>query len=82
MENTALLERFEQLMKEQDHRELKAFLDDQLITDIAELIYELPDDAVEIINHLTLSRAAAANPHPTSRGCAVDRAAHPLPLKS
>lgn len=60
MENTALLERFEQLVKEQDHRELKAFLDDQLITDIAELIYELPDDAVEIINHLTLGRAAAA----------------------
>lgn len=60
MENTALLERFEQLLKEQDHRELKTLLDDQLITDIAELIYELPDDAVEIIHHLTLGRAAAA----------------------
>ncbi|MBO9155385.1 magnesium transporter [Chitinophaga sp. GCM10012297] len=60
MENTALLERFEQLLKEQDYRELKTLLDDQLITDIAELIYELPDDAVEIIDHLTLGRAAAA----------------------
>jgi hypothetical protein len=33
-------------------------------------------------NPTPFSRAAAANPHPTSRGCAVDRAAHPLPLKS
>lgn len=60
MENEVLLERFEQLAQEQNYRELKEFLDDQLITDIAELIYEVPDQADQIINHLTLGRAAAA----------------------
>lgn len=60
MENEALLERFEQLAHEQNFPELKELLDDQLITDIAELIYEVPDQATLIINHLTLGRAAAA----------------------
>ncbi|WP_298708595.1 magnesium transporter [Chitinophaga sp.] len=60
MENEALLEKFEQLAREQQPQELRSFLDDQLITDIAELIYEDPDQASLIINHLTLSRAAAA----------------------
>lgn len=60
MENEALLEKFEQLAREQQPQELRSFLDDQLITDIAELIYEDPDQASLIINNLTLSRAAAA----------------------
>ncbi|AWO00418.1 magnesium transporter [Chitinophaga alhagiae] len=60
MENAALLERFEELVKEQPSRELKTFLDDQLITDIADLIYEVPEEAVVIMEHLTLGRAAAA----------------------
>lgn len=60
MENEALLERFEEMVKEQDFRELKSFLDDQLITDIAELVYEEPKHATLIFNSLTLSRAAAA----------------------
>ncbi len=60
MENEALLEKFEQLAREQQPQELRSFLDDQLITDIAELIYEDPEQAPLIINNLTLSRAAAA----------------------
>ncbi|MRG47006.1 magnesium transporter [Chitinophaga sp. SYP-B3965] len=60
MENEVLLERFEQLAHEHNFRELKELLDDQLITDIAELIYEVPDQSTLIINHLTLGRAAAA----------------------
>lgn len=60
MENEALLERFEEMVEEQDFRELKSFLDDQLITDIAELVYEEPKHATLIFNSLTLSRAAAA----------------------
>lgn len=59
MENEVLMERFELLMKEQDPRELKIFLDDQLITDIAELVYEEPDHAPLIFKHLSLSRATA-----------------------
>ncbi|RFS24908.1 magnesium transporter [Chitinophaga silvatica] len=60
MENEALLERFRTLVKEKNYRELSVYLDDQLITDIAELIHEEPDDAGIIINNLSISRAAAA----------------------
>ncbi|SFW50544.1 magnesium transporter [Chitinophaga sancti] len=60
MENEALLEKFEQLIKEQGYQELRVYLDDQLITDIAELIHELPEQAGIIINNLSIGRAAAA----------------------
>lgn len=60
MENEALQEKFETLVAEQNYPELKVYLDDQLITDIAELIHEMPDHADEIINHLSIGRAAAA----------------------
>ena len=60
MENEALLEKFETLVAEQNYPELKVYLDDQLITDIAELIHELPDHADVIMNHLSIGRAAAA----------------------
>ncbi|GEP93777.1 magnesium transporter [Chitinophaga cymbidii] len=59
MENEVLMERFEQLVKTPDAGELKIFLDDQLITDIAELVYEEPDHAPLIFKHLSLSRATA-----------------------
>ncbi|NSL88063.1 magnesium transporter [Chitinophaga solisilvae] len=60
MENEALLEKFSTLVKEKNYRELSVYLDDQLITDIAELIHEDPDEAGVIINTLSISRAAAA----------------------
>ncbi|MDR6569662.1 magnesium transporter [Chitinophaga ginsengisegetis] len=60
MENEALLEKFQTLTKERNYRELSVYLDDQLITDIAELIHEDPEDAGIIINHLSIGRAAAA----------------------
>jgi magnesium transporter len=60
MENEALLEKFETLVNEHNYQELKVYLDDQLITDVAELIHELPEQAGIIINNLSLSRAAAA----------------------
>ncbi|NIG53622.1 magnesium transporter [Chitinophaga sp. Cy-1792] len=60
MENEALLEKFSDLVEEKNFRELTVYLDDQLITDIAELIHEEPDDAGVIINNLSISRAAAA----------------------
>ncbi|MFB6454504.1 magnesium transporter [Chitinophaga sp. Hz27] len=60
MENEALLEKFSELVEEKNFRELTVYLDDQLITDIAELIHEEPDDAGVIINNLSISRAAAA----------------------
>jgi magnesium transporter len=60
MENEVLLEKFETLVLEQNYPELKVYLDDQLITDIAELIHELPKEADVIISHLSIGRAAAA----------------------
>ncbi|WP_343691955.1 magnesium transporter [Chitinophaga sp.] len=60
MENEALLEKFEQLIKEQGYQELRVYLDDQLITDIAELIHEMPEQAGIIINNLSIARASAA----------------------
>ncbi|WPQ65454.1 magnesium transporter [Chitinophaga sancti] len=60
MENEALLEKFEQLIKEQGYQELRVYLDDQLITDIAELIHEMPEQAGIIINNLSIGRASAA----------------------
>ncbi|MBO9733099.1 MAG: magnesium transporter [Chitinophaga sp.] len=60
MENEALLEKFQTLTDEKSYRELSVYLDDQLITDIAELIHEDPDQADVIINNLSISRAAAA----------------------
>ncbi|WP_142683338.1 magnesium transporter [Chitinophaga polysaccharea] len=60
MENEALLEKFQTLTNEKSYRELSVYLDDQLITDIAELIHEVPEDAGTIINHLSIGRAAAA----------------------
>ncbi|MBC9914116.1 magnesium transporter [Chitinophaga varians] len=60
MENEALLEKFSTLKKEKNYRELSVYLDDQLITDIAELIHEDPDNAGIIINQLSITRAAAA----------------------
>lgn len=60
MENEALLEKFSQLAGESNYPALKVYLDDQLITDIAELIHERPEDAGTIITHLSIGRAAAA----------------------
>lgn len=60
MENEALLEKFEILLQERNFRELTVYLDDQLITDITELIREVPEQASTIINNLSISRAAAA----------------------
>jgi magnesium transporter len=60
MENEALQEKFETLVNEQNYQELKVYLDDQLITDVAELIHELPEQAGIIINNLSLGRASAA----------------------
>lgn len=60
MENEALLEKFSTLKKEKNYRELSVYLDDQLITDIAELIHDDPENAGIIINQLSITRAAAA----------------------
>ncbi|PUZ30258.1 magnesium transporter [Chitinophaga costaii] len=60
MENEALLEKFDTLVQERNFQELAVYLDDQLITDIAELVREEPEQASIVISHLSIGRAAAA----------------------
>ena len=44
LEQPSISEQFEQLLQADDANVLRAFLDDQNISDVAELIYEYPDD--------------------------------------
>jgi magnesium transporter len=60
MENEALLEKYEELAGQKAYGELHTYLDDQLITDIADLVNELPEEGGNIIQQLTIGRAAAA----------------------
>jgi len=60
MENEALLEKFSLLAESGASGELHRYLDDQLITDIAELIDDHPDQAALIIRNLSIDRATAA----------------------
>lgn len=60
MENEVLLEKYQELARQKDYRELKTYLDNQLITDVADLIHELPEEGGNIIEQLTIGRAAAA----------------------
>lgn len=54
-----LQERFEQLMEENDSATIRDFLDDQNISDVADLIYENPDEEAQIIALMSINRAAA-----------------------
>ncbi|MDR1727154.1 MAG: magnesium transporter [Acidobacteriota bacterium] len=60
MENESLPEKFLQLSEGGDADGLREHLDDQLITDIAELIDDHPDQAALIIRNLSIDRATAA----------------------
>lgn len=58
-ENISLQEQFVQLIEANDTVAVKALLDDQNISDVAELIYEHPDEEAEIIGNLSINRAVA-----------------------
>lgn len=59
MENKALQERFLSLLAEENYAALKYYLDDQLITDVVELMYELPGQENLIISSLDTNRAVS-----------------------
>jgi len=59
LEQPGLQEQFEQLMQQDDALEMRKFLDDQNISDVAELIYENPDNEAKIIANMSINRAAA-----------------------
>ena len=54
-----LQEKFEQLMEENNPAAIRDFLDDQNISDVADLIYENPDEEAQIIALMSINRAAA-----------------------
>ena len=52
-------EQFEQLIAKEDKLEIKEFLDDQNISDVAELINEYPEYEAQIIANMAIHRAAS-----------------------
>src|SRR5438552_9389772 len=59
MEYINFREQFETIIQSGDKEKLCAFLDDQNISDVAELIYDYPDQEVLIVSSLSIHRAAS-----------------------
>jgi magnesium transporter len=59
MEELPLGEQFEQLIQSGDKLAIAEFLNDQNISDVAELIYEFPDYEAQIIANMAIHRAAS-----------------------
>ncbi|MEI8280202.1 MAG: magnesium transporter [Bacteroidota bacterium] len=56
---TVLSEQFQVLSGKHDSDKIRELLDDQNISDVAELINDMPDREIEIIEHLSIHRAAS-----------------------
>ncbi len=59
LEQPSLSEQFDQLMQANDLQAIRRFLDDQNISDVADLIYDNPDYEAQIIANMAINRAAA-----------------------
>lgn len=59
LEQPSINKQFEQLMQVNDIPVTHNFLDDQNISDVADLIYEFPDYEAQIITNMSINRAAA-----------------------
>jgi magnesium transporter len=59
LEQPTIKEQFEQLMQENNLTAVREFLDDQNISDVADLIYDYPDYEAKIIDSMSINRAAA-----------------------
>ena len=58
LEPIPLQQQFEEIIVTEDKLAIQEFLNDQNITDVAELIYENPDYETQIISHISIHRAA------------------------
>ena len=58
LEQLSIKEQFEQLMQENDLQAIRKFLDDQNISDVADLIYDHPDYEAQIIANMAINRAS------------------------
>lgn len=52
-----LREKFEQILSSQDPKEFQNFLDDQIISDVADLISEYPESSSRIVTEMSIHRA-------------------------
>jgi magnesium transporter len=59
LEQHTLQEQFEAIIKTEDKLQIKEFLDDQNISDVAELVYEFPEYESQIIANMSVNRAAS-----------------------
>ncbi|HQW44122.1 MAG: magnesium transporter [Chitinophagaceae bacterium] len=59
LEQQTLQEQFETIIKTEDKLQIREFLDDQNISDVAELVYEFPEYDSQIIAGMSVNRAAS-----------------------
>ena len=59
MNDITLQQQFEEVIASEDQLEIRDFLNNQNISDVAELIYENPEFESQIISHLSIHRAAS-----------------------
>lgn len=59
LEQPNIFEQFEQLIAKEDKLEIREFLDDQNISDVADLINEYPEYEAQIIANMAIHRAAS-----------------------
>ena len=59
LEHPDLFEQFEQLISKEDKLEIRDFLDDQKISDVADLINEYPEYEAQIIANMAIHRASS-----------------------
>ena len=58
LEQIPLQQQFEEIIAAKDKLAIQEFLNNQNISDVAELIYENPDFETQIISHISIHRAA------------------------
>ena len=59
LEQPNIAEQFEQLIAKEDRLEIREFLDDQKISDVADLINEFPEYQAQIIANMAIHRASS-----------------------
>ena len=59
IDEISLQQQFEEAIASEDKLQIQEFLNDQNISDVANLIYENPDYEIPIISHLSIHRAAS-----------------------
>jgi magnesium transporter len=59
LDEISLQQQFEEVIASEDKLQIKEFLNDQNISDVAELIYDNEDYETQIISHLSIHRAAS-----------------------